>query len=155
MLQLPIGRQRWHGATWAFLAVGLLLFGGACAGNKSGDVAQVAVGKQLYLANCAACHGQQGEGAPNWRAPGPDGRLLPPPHDSTGHTWHHGDGLLFRYVKDGGASLQIPAFVSGMPAFGQTLSDNEIKAVLLYLKTLWGPREGAFQTQVSKQELSP
>ncbi len=139
---------------WASLLAGLLLLGVACTSNKSGDVAQVEVGKQLYLANCAACHGQQGEGAPNWQMPLPDGRYLPPPHDTTGHTWHHGDRLLFGYVKEGGASLQIQGFVSGMPAFGQMLSDDEIKAVLLYLKSLWGPRERAFQAEVSKQESS-
>jgi mono/diheme cytochrome c family protein len=42
-----------------------------------------------------------------------------------------------------------------MPAFGHTLSDNEIKAVLLYLKSLWGPQERAFQAEVSKHDPFP
>ena len=155
MFQFPLGRQRWHGVAWALLLAGLLLLGVACTSNKSDDEVQVAVGRNLYLANCAACHGQQGEGAPNWQMPLPDGRYQPPPHDSTGHTWHHGDLLLFGYVKEGAASLQIQGFVSGLPAFGQTRSDDEIKAVLLYLKSLWGTKERSFQAEVSEQEPSP
>ena len=135
--------------------VGLLASGVACAEAPSEDVAPVEQGKQLYLSNCAACHGIQGEGTPNWQVPLPDGRYLPPPHDSKGHTWHHPDGLLFRYVKEGGAALNIPGFVSGMPAFGDDLSDQEIRAVLGHIKTFWGPEERSFQAEVSRRDPFP
>ena len=49
----------------------------------------------LYAENCASCHGAKLEGQPDWRSPGPDGVMPAPPHDRTGHTWHHGDGMLF------------------------------------------------------------
>ena len=116
----------------------LLAASSACGGDSDS-------GQQTYLNNCAACHGQLGEGNPDWRVLGDDGRYPPPPHDSTGHTWHHADGLLFRIVKLGGASLNIPNFKSGMPAFQDTLDDGEIREVLLYIKTLWGEEEREFQ----------
>jgi Cytochrome c len=61
--------------------------------------------------------------------------------NSDGHTWHHSDGLLFRIVKKDGASFNIPGFHSGMPAFEDRLSDEEIRSVINYLKTFWGPQE--------------
>ena len=102
--------------------------------------------------NCASCHGARGEGQAEWKTLGPDGRYPAPPHDTSGHTWHHGDGLLFQIVQQGGASLNVPGFQSGMPAFGDQLSDEEVRAVLVYLRTLWGPSERAFQAQVTAQE---
>ena len=41
----------------------------------------VALGQQIYAENCASCHGANLEGQPNWRSPGPEGRLPAPPHD--------------------------------------------------------------------------
>ncbi|MGF1506927.1 MAG: c-type cytochrome [Anaerolineae bacterium] len=72
----------------------------------------LAVGQQLYNEHCAACHGIDGEGRPN---PMAEGQIPPPPHDSTGHTWHHADAFLFEYTKYGG--------MAGMPAFEDELTD--------------------------------
>jgi mono/diheme cytochrome c family protein len=115
----------------------------------------VELGKEVYQQNCAACHGDRGEGQPNWRSVGPDGLYPAPPHDSSGHTWHHGDGLLFGIVKDGGASLNIPNFKSGMPPFGQTLHDKKIQAVITYLKTTWGPEQREAQRGASQGDPFP
>jgi len=98
----------------------------------------VARGKVLYAANCATdCHGANLEGQPNWRKPLEEGGLPAPPHDETGHTWHHDDALLFKYTKMGGAAIAPPGFQSRMPGFGETLSDEEIWAVLSYIKSTW------------------
>lgn len=58
------------------------------------DLKVVDLGKKVYDANCASCHGVKLEGEENWRERGPDGLLPAPPHDETGHTWHHPDALL-------------------------------------------------------------
>ena len=84
----------------------------------------LAQGEDLYQQYCAACHGANLEGQGDWRSPGPDGRLPAPPHDETGHTWHHGDQLLFAYTKYGGAALMAQRgmdFDSGMPGFEDTV----------------------------------
>lgn len=97
----------------------------------------VAMGAELYAANCASCHGAALEGEENWRSASPDGTLPAPPHNETGHTWHHPDTTLFAYTKHGGSAVAAPDFHSAMPAFGDALSDREIWAVLAYIKSQW------------------
>lgn len=115
----------------------------------------VQLGRAVYAANCARCHGADGEGQPNWRQQNPDETYPAPPHDSTGHTWHHGDGLLYRVVRDGGRIFEAPGFKSAMPAFGDRLSSEETRAVVTFLKTMWGPEERATQAEVSLRDPFP
>lgn len=112
-------------------------------------------GRAVYQAYCAQCHGANAEGQPNWRQQNADTTYPPPPHDSTGHTWHHSDGLLYRIVRDGGKFYEDPGFKSAMPALGDRLSPEEIRAVISYLKSLWGSKERSFQAQVSLEEPFP
>ncbi|WP_343070014.1 cytochrome c [Jannaschia sp. Os4] len=101
------------------------------------DAEVVALGAQVYAAECAACHGAALEGQPDWRSPGPDGLLPAPPHDASGHTWHHDDATLFALTKHGLAGLMDDAPPSGMPAYDGVLTDAEIVAVLSYIKSTW------------------
>ena len=101
------------------------------------------MGQTTFAANCAVCHGAHGEGQPDWHIKKEDGTLPAPPLNGDGHTWHHGDGLLYRTVSQGGAIFEDPAyatFKSGMPAFGDTLTHQEIVAVITYVKSLWGDK---------------
>lgn len=101
--------------------------------------AVVAQGAAIYTAQCAACHGANLEGQPNWRERGADGRLPAPPHDETGHTFHHVDALLFALTKFG-PPKEIgngEPYYSNMPAYETVLSDDEIIAVLSYIKSKW------------------
>jgi hypothetical protein len=41
------------------------------------------------------------EGQPNWKERQANGRLPAPPHDASGHTWHHPDAQLFGITKQG------------------------------------------------------
>lgn len=117
----------------------------SAAGGASGlprlrpdDAALTARGRQVYVAHCAACHGARLEGQPGWRERGPDGRLPAPPHDAGGHTWHHADEQLFRITKHGVAAVaQLPDYVSAMPIYAGVLSDEEIVAVLSWIKSQW------------------
>ena len=67
-----------------------------------------------------------------------------PPHDETGHTWHHDNSLLFRYTELGGqaalAERGVTGFKSGMPAFGETLENDEIWDILAYIRSTWPKR---------------
>lgn len=102
------------------------------------DPVIVALGASVYEANCASCHGANLEGQANWRSPGDDGRLPAPPHDETGHTWHHDGDTLFRLTKYGtGALIGDPDYASNMPIYEGVLSDEEIIAVLSYIKSTW------------------
>lgn len=97
----------------------------------------VEIGRAAYAGQCAACHGAELQGQPNWRQRKPDGTLAAPPHDETGHTWHHPDRTLFDITKYGGQRNAPPGFVSAMPPFEAAMSDREIHAVLAYIKTRW------------------
>jgi mono/diheme cytochrome c family protein len=104
------------------------------------DAQLVAIGRKVYMAQCAACHGQRLEGQPNWRERGADGRLPAPPHDASGHTWHHPDDVLFRITKYGVVkAANLKNYESAMPAFEERLSDEEIVAVLSWIKSQWPP----------------
>lgn len=130
------------------------------SGTQPGELAalnaqEVARGKPLYQSSCAQCHGLQGEGAAGWRQQNADRTYPPPPHDSSGHTWHHSDKVLFRIIKEGGAIYEDSGFKSAMPAFGESLNDREIRAVITYLKSLWRPQERAYQADVSSNDPPP
>lgn len=110
---------------------------------------QLALGRQLYTERCASCHGANLEGQPDWMRRKPDGKLPAPPHDATGHTWHHSDRQLFQIVKDGLAAI-VPVYETDMPAFGGLMTDDEITAVLDYIKSTWPERQQAIQDARSK-----
>ena len=119
------------------------------------DPAVVAQGGELYAENCASCHGADlsGEpGWPDWRQRKPDGRLAAPPHDESGHTWHHPDELLFQITKLGTAGVMgDPNHASDMPAFGEVLSDDEIASVLSYIKSTWKGRAREANARINAQ----
>lgn len=111
------------------------------------DPQTLVLGEQVYVAECASCHGLDGEGQFPQAPLQPDdtGRIGAPPHDSTGHTWHHDDDLLIRYVIEGGQAP--PDRFYPMPAFGDRLSESEVLAVIAYIKTMWTEEERMIQAQ--------
>lgn len=129
------------GAMLAFLAVAIAI----ALWNESrtladpDDAAQVARGKAVYDLHCASCHGARLEGQANWKQKLPNGRMPAPPHDASGHTWHHPDAILFGMTKYGivPGKYAPPNYQSDMPGFAQMLSDGEIWAVLAYIKSSW------------------
>jgi len=102
------------------------------------DAALVTRGQQVYLANCASCHGGKLEGQPNWRERNAQGMLPAPPHNETGHTWHHPDEMLFDLTKYGVAKVaNMPDYQSVMPTYEGRLSDTDIIAALSWIKSQW------------------
>ncbi len=109
--------------------------------SAAGETAErVELGRNIYTKHCASCHGAKLEGQPNWRTRNADGRLPAPPHDASGHTWHHDDEHLFRITKEGPAGIVGKGYVSDMPGFADTLSDAEIEAVITFIKSTWPER---------------
>lgn len=114
---------------------------GYFASARSGEALE---GRALYAARCASCHGANLEGQPDWMKRLPNGKLPAPPHDETGHTWHHSDKQLFTIVKLGLGAIS-PGYESHMPAFESVLSDEQITAVLDYIKSTWPERAQEYQ----------
>ena len=98
----------------------------------------VARGKVVYAQQCASCHGANLEGQPNWRERLPNGQLPAPPHDATGHTWHHSDKELFEMVNHGIPEI-VPGYQTDMPKYEGVLSASDIWAVLSFIESSWPP----------------
>lgn len=131
-----------------------VLRGGPSASASRADATNaqlVAQGRVVYGQRCASCHGANLEGQPNWQDELPAGGRPAPPHDETGHTWHHVDTLLFEIVQKGPEASPIPGYVYRMPAFGEVLTDDEIWAVLAYIKSTWPADIQAAQEEVNRQ----
>lgn len=96
------------------------------------DFATVIKGAKLFRQNCAECHGPLGQGTPNWHKPDANGKYPPPPLNGTGHTWHHSTRVLKQIIKNGTAQLG-----GNMPAWKEKLSDDEIEAILEWVKAQW------------------
>ncbi len=115
------------------------------------DPALVSAGQKIYQENCASCHGTNLEGEPNWRSRKPSGRLPAPPHDETGHTWHHADRVLVDLTKYGPQLVAGADYQSDMPAFEGVISDQDIIAALSYIKSTWNKRERDTQDEITRR----
>jgi len=109
--------------------------GAAVPGAASG--VSLAEGARLYGNACASCHGANLEGQASWRQRDPDGYLPAPPHDASGHTWHHPDPQLFAIAKRGTEALVGGGYKSNMRGFADEFSDEEIWGILAYIRSRW------------------
>lgn len=146
---------------WAFRLQRSLLIGGLLATVATPSFAffhsepDIELGRKTYQETCASCHGANLEGQPNWQSANSNGTYPAPPHDETGPTWHHGDEMLLNYIRKGGQVVLDEMgvdFMSGMPAFGEQLSDAEIEAILAYIKSTWPARVRATQEDRTRME---
>ena len=101
------------------------------------DPVYVKLGQKIYMDQCASCHGVALEGQAGWRDTMVDGMRLAPPHDKSGHTWHHPDALLFKLTKYGFAAMIGSDYKVSMPIYDGLLKDEEIIAALSYIKSTW------------------
>ncbi len=120
--------------------------------REAGGAARLALGKLVYDARCAACHGANLEGQPNWRRRLASGELPAPPHDASGHSWHHPDGWLFDITKHGTLRFAPPGYKTTMGGFAEVLSDAEIGAVLAFIKASWPPEIRARQADITARQ---
>ena len=114
----------------------------------------VELGKTVYFQNCASCHGVKLEGQKDWMSRLPDGLMPAPPHDETGHTWHHSDKYLFMITKYGIEDIIGQKYPNNMPAYKNILSDKEIISVLSYIKSTWPNKVKKIHDQINDREKS-
>lgn len=136
------------GGLWYFLSGGKE----AAIYADPGNAELVALGRTVYDENCAACHGGNLGGQPNWRTRLADGTLPAPPHDETGHTWHHPDAQLLDIITRGGQPGMPAGFKSGMPDYEDILTERQIVAVLAYIKSRWPITIRRRQEAVTRQQ---
>jgi mono/diheme cytochrome c family protein len=90
------------------------------------------LGKKIYTAQCAVCHGSQGEGRSSDF----------PPLDGNQSIQMTSSVNPIRMVLNGGyppGTIRNPR-PYGMPPFAQQLSDEEVAAVVTYIRTAWTNR---------------
>jgi mono/diheme cytochrome c family protein len=117
-------------------------------------------GRAVYAQHCARCHGARLEGQADWQRRKDDGKLPAPPHDESGHTWHHPTEQLIRITKCGLRPPLAPeGYMSDMPAYAGVLGDAAIRAVLDFIKSTWPPairdRHGRMDEAAGRQERRP
>jgi mono/diheme cytochrome c family protein len=134
----------------AVLAVGIPAAAWLVAGRRIA-LERIGTGRQLYAEHCASCHGAELHGQPDWQIRLPNGRMPAPPHDASGHTWHHSDAQLFTIVKKGVGTV-VPGYDSDMPSFEAVLSDDEIRSALAFIKSTWPDREREYQEEQSRAD---
>jgi mono/diheme cytochrome c family protein len=101
-------------------------------GLRQYDKNVLARGERVFMTNCAVCHGNGGEGKPNWQQPGPDGKLLPPPLDGNGRVWRLSSNQIKQFVHQGS-----PDGRANMPAWQGKLSDQAIDDAVTWITSLW------------------
>lgn len=119
------------------------------------DTGDITLGRQVYAQNCAACHGANAQGAPNWTQPDARGNLPPPPHDDSGHTWRHSDAELAGIIRNGQRDVFNKTPELTMPPFKDRLGDEEIAAVIAYFKSLWSEEHRRFQEEQNERPAMP
>jgi mono/diheme cytochrome c family protein len=108
----PRPRRR-TAATTVALVVTVAVLTTACGGDDTGDAARPTTGKGIYVANCATCHGVDGQG-------GVGPRLA---------------GVAARYPDVGTQIAVVTNGLNRMPAFRGRLTESEIRAVVDYTRT--------------------
>ncbi|TRD23190.1 c-type cytochrome [Palleronia caenipelagi] len=121
------------------------------AGAVMASEAALERGASIYAEACASCHGADLSGEPDWQQRGADGRLPAPPHDETGHTWHHPDPILMAIIVHGTAAVVGGGYESNMPGFGEKYSDEELWDVLSWIKSQWPEDIRARQAEITQQ----
>ena len=113
---------------------------------------QIKRGKVVSDKFCSLCHGKNLEGKSDWRKRNENGKLPAPPLNGTGHTWHHADELLFGIIKEGLVPpYGPPNYKTDMPAWGTTLSDEDIWSVLAYIKSRWPAEAQKIQMEINQE----
>ncbi|MCB9454202.1 MAG: cytochrome c, partial [Anaerolineaceae bacterium] len=106
------------------------------------------LGESLYFSNCAHCHGYNGEGQVGALAENTLqlGMKTVPPHNADGNLWRYADQVLVRTIQQG---IINPLNQFPMPAFGETLSEDDIHALLAFIRLWWTDDQRAYQAEVT------
>ena len=96
--------------------------------------AQNSLGKELYQANCAFCHGDELQGQPHWDKTYIEGKRPAPPLNASGNIALLSNRELFEITKYGGQPFAPPHYINEMPAFEMLLKDSQIWAILAFLR---------------------
>ena len=134
---------RWAVPVLAVLPIWALIYAGTMTAGEAGITDPVlAEGEELYSANCAACHGANGEGGTG--RPLHDGDVLltfPDPAEHIAWVVNGSPASGTPYGdpnRPGGQHVSQSDGFGAMPAFGSTLTEEQIVAVVRYEREIIG-----------------
>lgn len=115
----------------------IILLVGCSPEEKNSNIDSISsLGESVFNKNCVSCHGVKGQGlATDWKVKDSNGNYPPPPLNGTAHTWHHSPEQLLYTINKGGTEMG-----GQMPAFENQLTEEEKKALIDYMYSLW-PKE--------------
>ena len=120
----------------------LIVFPSAVAFAETGkppDPQAARRGAPLYQEFCQSCHGERGVGEQLSFSAYVHRQIIAPALDDSQHAWHHSDDDLTAFILNG--SPRTPR----MPAWKGTLTESQVRDIVAYIKSLWGPRAIACQ----------
>ncbi len=131
----------------AAIAVALALVTFVAIHARNASSAQAPNGKQVFTANCAACHQANGKGA------GPFPPLAGNPDVTAADT----TGIIGTVLngKTGPITINGKTYSGAMPIWHHKLSTAEIAAVLTYVRSAWGNNAPAISTDQVALVASP
>ena len=89
-------------------------------------------GVRLYQELCAACHGPEAQGHPDWSNPKV---VAAPPLNGTGNAWKRSKQEMIAIIKKG-ANRHGTAV---MPGWSGRLSESDIDDIINWYQALWPP----------------
>ena len=100
----------------------------AASPARSAPVDDLATARELYTVNCQICHRQTGKGG----AVTVDGKKLKPADLTSDRAKKHEDADLIKDISEGAPD-------DGMPAFKGKLSEEQMKQIVKFIRTLQTP----------------
>lgn len=112
---------------------GLVDWTGQAGGGDKGPIDPMVLGKKVYTANCLACHQATGQGVPGQFPP-----LVGSEWVLTGD-WHGDNHLAMILLHGLSGPIQVlgDTYNGAMPPW-KTLSDQQLAAVITYIRNEWG-----------------
>lgn len=138
-MTVPFSKALAFIATLLVVALALSSCGrGSGRAGTSASKASVERGAALYQANCQSCHGG---------ATGGNLKDIPPPHNANGHTWDHADQWLTAAILNG---ITFSLEEQKMPAFKDKLTEEDVQAILAYIKMWWTEEQRESQKKATE-----
>jgi mono/diheme cytochrome c family protein len=118
------------------------------------EFTEVSRGKALYTQHCAICHGPNGRGqnpARPWGSLAPEQEgWIAPALDMRGHCYVHPRRQLLSIIRDGSTFKGTT-----MIGFKDKMDDDQIRALIAYLETLWDKNTRREYESREKQYAAP
>lgn len=99
------------------------------------DAASLARGANHFAERCAACHGPEGQGHPDWQRPSDGQFAAAPPLNGSGNDWKRTRAELAAVIKNGVRRKGDKAVI--MPSMQGKLSERDIEDLLNWMQSLW------------------